>query len=81
MNFEKALTWLKCGERVCRKGWNGKGIFLEYQTPDSHSKMTLPYIYIDTTQLQTENPQAPKGRVPWFPSQTDLFSEDWEIYE
>ena len=80
MEFGKALIWLKTGERVCREGWNGKGIFLEYQTPDENSKMSLPYIYIDTTELQTDNPKAPKGRVPWLASQTDLLSNDWLVY-
>jgi hypothetical protein len=40
--------------------------------------MTQPYIYIDTLGLQTTNPNAPKGRVPWTPSQTDMLAEDWE---
>ena len=42
--------------------------------------MTHPYIYIDTTGLQTDNPDAPKNRVPWFASQTDMLAEDWCIY-
>lgn len=41
--------------------------------------MTYPYIYIDTTGLQTDNPDAPKNRVPWLASQTDMLAEDWEI--
>lgn len=79
MNFGKAIEELKNGKRVCRRGWNGKGIFLELQVPDEHSKMTHPYIYIDTTGLQTDNSEAPKNRVPWLASQTDMLSEDWEI--
>lgn len=77
MNFGEALIYLKDGLRVARKGWNGKGIFIELQTPDLFSKMTHPYIYIDTTGLQTDNPDAPKSRVPWLASQTDLLAEDW----
>ena len=72
MNFGKAIEELKNGKRVCRRGWNGKGIFLELQVPDEHSKMTHPYIYIDTTGLQTDNSEAPKNRVPWLASQTDM---------
>ena len=41
--------------------------------------MTHPYIYIDTTGLQTDNPDAPKNRVPWLASQTDMLADDWEI--
>lgn len=80
MNFGNAIELLKQGKRVKRKGWNGKGIFLELQTPDEYSKMTHPYIYIDTTGLETSNPNAPKDRVPWLASQTDMLSEDWVLY-
>lgn len=79
MNFGQALESLKIGQKVARNGWNGKGIFIELQVPDEHSKMTSPYIFIDTTGLQTENPDAPKSRVPWLASQTDMLAEDWVI--
>ena len=79
MNFGQALEDLKLGSKVARMGWNGKGIFIELQVPDEHSKMTSPYIFIDTTGLQTENPDAPKSRVPWLASQTDMLAEDWVI--
>lgn len=80
-DFGSAIQALKAGKKVRRRGWNGKGIFLELQRPDEHSKMTHPYIYIyiDTTGLQTDNPDAPKNRVPWLASQTDMLSDDWEI--
>ena len=81
MNFGEALEALKAGKKVARKGWNGKGIFIELQLPDEHSKMTSPYIYIDTTGLQTNNPDAPKSRVPWLASQTDMLAEDWQVVE
>jgi len=77
MNFGQALEALKCGAKVARSGWNGKGIFIELQTPDTNSKMTSPYIYIDTTGLQTDNTAAPKSCVPWLASQTDMLAEDW----
>ena len=79
MDFGQALTELKNGNRVKRKGWNGDGIFLALQVPDKNSKMTQPYIYIDTLGLKTNNPNAPKGRVPWLASQTDMLAEDWEV--
>jgi hypothetical protein len=79
MTFGEALEALKQGKRVAREGWNGKGIFLELQVPDLFSKMTHPYIYIDTTGLQTTNEKAPKSLVPWLASQTDMLSSDWEV--
>lgn len=79
MDFGEALKALKMGSAVARKGWNGKGIYIELQRPDEHSKMTLPYIYIVTTKLQSDNPAAPRGVVPWLASQTDMLAEDWNI--
>ena len=76
-NFGEAIKYLKRGFKVARQGWNGKGIYLELQMPDEHSKMTLPYIYIVTTGLVTDNPKAPKGCVPWLASQTDMLADDW----
>lgn len=78
MDFGKALEGLKAGKRMSRRGWNGKGIYIEMQRPDEHSKMTQPYLYIVTTGLQTDNPEAPKGVAPWLASQTDMLAEDWE---
>ena len=80
-DFGGALNALRRGEHVARKGWNGKGIFIALQRPDSHSKMTSPYIYIDTTGLRTENPDAPKSCVPWLASQTDMLAEDWVVLD
>lgn len=79
MSLGLAIEAMKKGERVARKGWNGKGIFIELQDPDFNSRMTSPYIYIDTTGLQTDNPDAPKSRVPWLASQTDLLADDWVV--
>ena len=80
-NFGVAIEKLKLGGRVRRAGWNGKGIFIELQRPDENSKMTHPYIFIDTTGLETDNPDAPRDRVPWLASQTDMLAEDWDIID
>jgi hypothetical protein len=79
MNFSQALESLKLGSKLARSGWNGKGIFIKLQVPDSHSKMTHPYIYIDTTGLCSDNPDTPRSLVPWLASQTDLLADDWSI--
>lgn len=81
LSFGAAIDAVKAGKKIARKGWNGKGIYLELQVPDEHSKMTLPYIYIVTDSLVTDNPHAPKGRVPWLASQTDMLADDWYIVE
>lgn len=71
MKFGGALDSLRAGHKVTRPGWNGKGMWLALQTPDEHSKMTLPYIYMKT---------ADANLVPWIPSETDLLAEDWAIH-
>lgn len=77
VTFGQAIKHLNNGGRAFRRGWNGVGIFIKLQVPDENSKMTGAYIYLDTTGLQTENPDAPKMLIPWQPSQTDMLAKDW----
>ena len=79
LSFGQALVDLRAGKRLARSGWNGKGMFIEQQNTDEHSKMSSSYLYIDTSGLETSNPDAPKCRVPWLPSQTDMLSFDWMV--
>ena len=79
LNFGQAIEELHAGNKVRRSNWNGRGIFIELQTPDLFSKMTHPYIFIDTTGLDSDNEDAPRDRVPWLASQTDMLSSDWEV--
>ncbi len=72
-----ALAVLKNGGKVTRSGWNGKGLWLELQVPDEHSKMTLPYIYIN---YPNDAKNTPGARVPWMASQTDILADDWMEY-
>ena len=77
MDFGTAISYLKAGKRVARSGWNGKGMWLVLQVPDEHSKMTLPYIYIEYPVGHAAYSNG--SRVPWLASQTDMLSEDWEV--
>lgn len=82
MDFGIALTELKAGGKVARAGWNGKGLCLELQRPDAHSKMTLPYIFMSypsTPASETAPSNHINARVPWLASQTDMLAEDWVI--
>lgn len=75
LSFSTILQHLKAGRadaptRAARSGWNGKDLFIQLQRPDEHSKMTLPYLYIE----------YPDGRrCPWLASQTDLLTDDWMV--
>ncbi len=70
MSFSDALEILKAGGTARRAGWNGRGMLVEIQYPDEHSKMTLPYLFLRTAQGDL---------VPWVISQTDALAEDWEV--
>jgi hypothetical protein len=75
MDFSSALDQARRNKAtITRRGWNGKGLFVQAQFPDEHSKMGNPYLYIDAKALGGE-------RNPWVPSQTDLFADDWEVVE
>jgi hypothetical protein len=76
MDFGTALNELKAGNKVQRDGWNGKGLWLELQRPDEHSKMTLPYLYLN---YPNDAQNTPGARVPWLASQTDMLAEDWRL--
>ena len=72
MTFSDALRDVKNGAAIQRAGWNGKGLVVKAQFPDSNSKMNLPYLYIE----------YPNGdRCPWLASQTDIMSEDWRTVQ
>ena len=70
MNTGQAIEEMRSGKKVRRSGWNGKGMHVELQVPDTRSKMTLPYVYMFTAQGDL---------VPWVCSQADLMATDWEI--
>ena len=84
LTFGLAIEAMKKGKKVSRKGWNGKGLHLELQLPDEHSKMTLPYIFLQypaTKASETAPENHMNARVPWLASQTDLLAEDWTIVD
>ena len=92
MPFGHAIEAAKKGRKIARAGWNGKGIFVlliidgcgfkqtNSVNEDSEVKMQN-YLAIDTTGLQTDNPNAPKSVIPWLASQTDMLADDWCIVD
>jgi hypothetical protein len=46
-------------------------VVIRIQMPDEHSKMTAPYLYVDSRF----------GRVPWKETMIELFSEEWELVD
>ncbi len=84
MPFGLAIEAMKKGFKVCRTGWNGKGMWLtlihfaswhvnpEVNGTGAHSLNALPWIGMKTVD---------DGFVPWFASQTDMLADDWMIVE
>ena len=91
MNFGEAIEALKLGKKVCRKGWNGKGMYL-WLLPATDVKKewchdlrlveamgdrdTLPCL--GSIRMFTATKEVLTG---WLASQTDMLSEDWCIVE
>ena len=92
MTFGQAIESLKAGQKVARKGWNGKGMWLVLVpgTPVVHPKPDTPYWKAGIAECEilphidmwTTNAQGRRAMLPgWLASQTDMLSEDWEIVE
>lgn len=92
MTFGQAIESLKVGQKVARKGWNGKGMWLVLVpgTPVVHPKPDTPYGKAGIAECEilphidmwTTNAQGRRAMLPgWLASQTDMLSEDWEIVE
>ena len=83
-DFGWALQQLREGRRVCRPGWNGKGMWIILVKAEDWNNdfplelggplgsLCLPWIGMKTAQ---------EGFVPWLASQTDILAEDWAIAE
>lgn len=85
LNFGDALTMLKAGRKVSRKGWNGKDMFL-FLVLGSTFKVNRPPllgIYPEGTEINYRSHidmrTAQGDIVPWVASQSDVLADDWGI--
>jgi hypothetical protein len=77
MTFGQALESLKAGQKVARKGWNGKGQWL-FMIPASHWETTRGLELLDGRSwigIKTVDDCF----MPWVASQSDMLVTDWEI--
>ena len=87
MNFGQALEALKEGKRVCRSGWNGKGMFLFLVNGSNFKVNREPLMSImgegtEVTYRPHIDIKDSEGKVvPWLASQTDMLAEDWGILD
>lgn len=68
VNFGLALEAMKKGMGARLPHWK-PDVVIRAQYPDEHSKMTAPYLYVESRF----------GRVPWKETMIELFSDDWVI--
>jgi hypothetical protein len=85
MTFGLAIEAMKKGHKVCRKGWNGKGMFLfigddiEFHTKaDLSDFQETAFGMCDSIIMKTADDCFVIG---WLASQTDMLAEDWMIVE
>ena len=84
MDFSKALSAIKSGEKMQRSGWNGKGMFI-FLVPGSifaANRPPLLGIYPEGKEItylaHIDMVTVSGAVVPWLASQTDVLAEDWE---
>ena len=70
VSFGLALEAMKKGKGARLPKWS-EDVIIRAQFPDEHSKMTAPYLYVESRF----------GRVPWKENMIELFSDEWEIVE
>lgn len=85
-SFGKALELLKEGKKVCRSGWNGKGMFLTLQEGSSiigtmmRNKPARDFYGDSRVKICPHiDMKAADGSyvVGWLASQTDMLADDW----
>lgn len=70
MTFGLALEAVKKGKGMRLPSWQ-PDVVIRAQLPDEHSKMTAPYLYVESRY----------GRVPWKETMIELFSDDWMVVD
>lgn len=89
MDFSEALRHVKLGNKICRDGWNGKGMFVVYQKgyPDGIpcNKQTAEAwgmregdLFKCRPYLQIKNVDG--SHSMWVPSIGDVLATDWRLY-
>lgn len=82
MDFGVALMNLKEGRRVARKGWNGKGQYLELATAISYTNAAGEIVNCDHAAIGNKAIAfvGTSGvQMGWLASQADMLAEDWII--
>ena len=95
MDFGQALAQLKAGEKICRNGWNGKGMFIvlmpSLSLPPFSTQGTARKVNDRTAKWIGEDKPLDcqpyiamytadeKWQPGWLASQSDMLANDWVI--
>lgn len=82
MNFGQALEALKQGKKASRKGWNGKGQYIELATKISYINAAGETINAEHDAIGNKAIAfvGTSGvQLGWLASQADMLAEDWEV--
>ena len=77
-NFSKAMELILEGKAVSRVQFRDT-CHIRAQFPDTHSKMTKPYLYMIKKSKSTDDMEAPTDMFPVDLSCESIFAEDWYI--
>lgn len=74
MAFPAAFTLARGGAKIYSRGWEMKDVYLVVSPASKRGEHPAP----ETLMMVWVKTGA---RMPWVPSQSDLFRNDWAIYE
>lgn len=84
MGFGDAIKLLKEGKKLQRKGWNGKGQYIELATGISYKNNDNEIIDVFHNDIESKAIAfvGTSGvQLGWLASQADMLAEDWIIKE
>lgn len=84
MTFGVAIEAAKKGKRIARKGWNGKGQYVELAKAISYKSPTGAVVNAEHDAIGNQALAfvGTSGvQMGWLASQADMLADDWEIVE
>lgn len=77
--FDVAINLLKDNKRVARRGWNGKGMWVEYRNGDQDFDAIHAVVVNYRPYLLMKTADDEATFVPWTISQSDALADDWVV--
>ena len=84
MTFGEAIENMKKGEKVARRGWNGKKQYIQLATGISYKTAQGEIVNCEHDAIGNKAIACvgTSGvQMGWLASQADMLAEDWELVE